>query len=519
MVERGDPDAPARAALTGDGGEPQSHGQRGYARLAARGGIVTAAGFALTQIITIVGVLVHGNLATKEQYGTFVIGAVFANLATVFAESGLHSALVQWRGDVEKAANSVLLATLASGVGLTLLGLALAPLLGAVVGRELVTQIALATAGILLLRAASVTPDALMQRRFSFARQVIVPPLMALMYAVVTAVLLAAGYGAWSFVFGLYASQLTGTGISWSLVNWRPHPRLASVPVWRQLARFGSHTLFARVVAGFRDEIETLAVGGSLGVGSAGAFRYARRLATLPGMAAVSVGAYVLLPVFSRIAADEERLRAAFLRTGRWIATIAFPPAFLFLALGDSMVHVALPAEWAEAGPALTAMFCFGIGESMISLSIEATRAIGRPELTSRLALFVLITAPALLFALLPFGIIGVSIAVSSAALLAGLYALGGAIRRIGVSPGELWRSLRPPLVASMAMAAVVSVCDLLIGRIDELTRPQGLIVLVVEVLIGVVVFAGVLVALAPGVVNAVRGLGSGLRRLSGGDD
>jgi len=74
-----------------------------------------------------------------------------------------------------------------------------------------------------------------------------------------------------------------------------------------------------------RDLFETSIVGGALSATALGHYRYRRRLCSVPEMAIIEVGTYVLFPAFCRIAGDPQRFRAAFLRALRVLWCLAMP--------------------------------------------------------------------------------------------------------------------------------------------------------------------------------------------------
>ena len=192
-------------------------------------------------MLTFATYVVLARLASPEVFGTLAAGWTIIGVSSLIAESGMRSALIQRQDRLEEAAATATIATLAAGVALALLAFALSPLVGLFFHSHEVGLVAAALAGVLLMNAATVVPDALLRRRFSFLRRAVVDPINAVTYGVVAAALLAIGLGVWALVIASYASGIVRVTTVWLFIRWRPDLRLASFAMWRELARFARH--------------------------------------------------------------------------------------------------------------------------------------------------------------------------------------------------------------------------------------------------------------------------------------
>ena len=73
---------------------------------------------------------------------------------------------------------------------------------------------------------------------------------------------------------------------------------------------------------------------------------------------------YVLMPALSRISDDEERFRAAVLRSLRWMMVVAFPASLILLALGEPLTVLVFGPDWRPAGRAAAVAWACADGES-----------------------------------------------------------------------------------------------------------------------------------------------------------
>ena len=237
-----------------------------------------------------------------------------------------------------------------------MLALATAPLIGAFFHSSEITALAAASSGTIFLRTIATTPDALLQRQFSFVRRLFIEPAQVLAFGIAAVLAAEAHLGPWALVIGQYVGYGVDALLAWIMVRWRPNLRLVSYAMWRELVGYGRHIFVATVVLRVGDQFSTLVLGRALGPASLGQFRYAGRLAGTPFGLLLACAAYVLFPAFSHIADDSPRLEGAFLRSLRWICVVSFPAGLIFVPLGIPTVVIVFGEVWRPAGEALIAM-------------------------------------------------------------------------------------------------------------------------------------------------------------------
>jgi PST family polysaccharide transporter len=341
--------------------------------------------------------------------------------------------------------------------------------MGAFFRSDRIEALAAVLSGILLLRALTVVPDALLQRRFSFARRVAVDPLGAVAFAAVSIVACAQGAGAWGLVAGAYASMLTQVISGWGFARFRPRRRLASVRMWRELASFARHILGSEILSRVAMQLDAVVLGRFAGAGPLGQYRNGLRLAQQPSDAFVNVGAYVLLPALSRMADEPARLRSAAVRTYSVVAAAALPVSFALLPLGEPLAVLLLGSRWKPAGHAIAGLCGLLIAQAMISVSSEIFKAVGRPQILVRLHLVSLCTIVVFLTAAgIPFGLIGVAVAVSVSQLLTAAYALFRVGPLIELGRPELRRVLAGPTIATAVMVLAMFGVSAAVNPLDH---------------------------------------------------
>jgi O-antigen/teichoic acid export membrane protein len=477
-----------------------------------RGVGLAGIGYVLSQIISFATYLALAKLATPADFGQFAAGTIVVGVGMTLSESGMLAALIQRKDRLEEALNSAFLATLIGGVVFSLLALAAAPIIGFFFHSHEVGIVAAVMSGWMLLRLATIIPDASLQRRFSFFRRVIVDPLGVIAFAAGSIVAAAAGMGVWALIIGTYAQASVNVVAAWALAGWRPQPRLATIAMWRELARFGRPVLGAEFIRRIVSEIPVVAIGRFVGTGALGQFTYASRVASQPLGAIVNVGGYVLLPAFSRLSTHDARFRAALLRALRWVCVLAFPAGMIIVPLGMPAIVVIFGEQWRQAGYGAMALSGACAALALDSIASEAWKAYGRPDMLPRMHSISLLLTAICVGALVPFGLVGVTIGISVSAIGVAAYAVRGMSSVLDIPIRRLLTEIWPPAVAAVVMAGSLVCLEFLVVHADRRGTVDGLALLAGETLLGVALYLGALAVVARG---TVRELLAALRDLS----
>jgi len=476
-----------------------------------RGVSLAAAGYIAAQALNLGFYVALARLLTPTDFGEFAAATVLVGLTLLVTESGLASAVIQRRDRVDEAASTAVVATAIAGISFSLLALAAAPLAGAFFEGDSVTAIAAASSGTVFLRTIGAIPDALLQRRFSFLRRLVIEPATVISFGTASVIAAAAGLGPWSLVIGQYAGFAVDAILAWGLVRWRPRWSQVSFPMWRELVGYGRHVFVATAILHIGDQVSTALVGRLLGTAALGQFRYALRLASTPFALLLAGAAYVLFPAFSRIAEDASRLQGAFLRSLRWVCALSFPTGLLMIPLGIPLAVIIFGETWREAGEALVAMCLLPAGGMLGSVVSEALKAIGQPRYLTRMHVLTAGVTAGLVVALQPFGLTAASAAISAGAAAGGVYALVLMHRVAGTPMRAMLAEVWPPALAGCLAAAALLPVEAIV---DAESHPLGLAILALagEAALGAAIYLGILRIAAP---DVARELAAGAGRLA----
>ena len=308
-------------------------------------------------------------------------------------------------------------------------------------------------------------------------------------------------------VAGTYASYIAWVVSLWMITSWRPGRGHASFAMWRELARFGFPLVLAMLGFRLRTAVEALVVGRVLSTSALGFFRYGQRIARIPQMGIIEVGANTTFPAFSRIAGDRKRFAAAYLRALHWSMVGAAACTGLMIAAGEPAVVVLFGEQWRGAGVALVAMSGLNIGSAISIVVQDAIKAHARTRLINWFTLADLFLGVGFLLVLIrPFGFVGASLYISLTSLTTAAIMLGLAQLVVTVPLRRVLTVLATP-IPSLLVATVATWWlehDLL--RADSRGPILAVVLLAVDALVFCLVYLAVLTVFAQStVVTIVR--------------
>jgi O-antigen/teichoic acid export membrane protein len=476
-----------------------------------RGAGLAGAGFVVTQVLTLGTYVALARLASPTDFGDLAAGTLLVNVGLLFSESGMLAALIHRKDRIDEAASTATIATFLSGLGLGLAALAASPLIGVLFDSSRVGEVAAASSGLLLLRSLRIVPGALLQRRFSFLRRLVIEPVGIVLFGASAVVFTANGLGVWGLVLGYYVAEVGDVVLSWSLLRWRPRFKSASVAMWRELIAYGRYGLAATLLQTVEQQTPVLLLGRFAGAGQLGQFRYAARMESTAGSVVVQVGSYVLFPALARISSDKERFRDACLRSLRSMATIGLPFGLILVPLGVPAAVLAFGEVWRDAGYAAMALSGVMATGMLISFASEAMKADGRPDIVARIRVVTLVAAVAFMLALVPLELIGICVGLSLGTLAGAVYAMVKVSRQLEIGVRRLMLDVVPAAAAAIFMAAVLTPVEFLIVDASSRGTAAGVGLLVCEAMLGAGLYLLALRVLSP---DSFRELFSLVRRL-----
>ncbi len=420
---------------------------------AARGASATALAFFLTQGLLFLVYVGLAHMTSPAVFGAYAAGGVLLAAGEMVTESGISSALVQRRDNVEAAAATALVSTALGGLVLTLIALALSPVVGLAFHSREIGLVAAALSGSLVLNGVTSVPAVMLQRRLSARRFVFAEPAAVIALGAGSAAGLLVGLGVWGLVLGWYACAVVRALALWITVGWRPQLRLASWALWKEMAGFGRHILASELLKEAMRVTTSVAIGRELGPGSLSNFRFGLRLVTHVVQPVLMACAWTIQPTLARLADDPTRSRQVALSAFRLVTFAAFPISAAFIPFGVPLAVLLFGDAWRSAGTVMVALSGMGMALALEAIAIEIFKVGGRPDILPRLHALWAVLSIGLVIGLVRFGAVGVGIAWSVSTSVVALVALGMVPAVFGLSRAELARAVLPALASALIVA------------------------------------------------------------------
>jgi PST family polysaccharide transporter len=452
------------------------------------GGMAWTAGAKwVTQLFTWISLFWAARLLSPSDFGMVEMAGLLTVIATVLAEFGVGTAVLQMRELPRPVLAQV--HTIASLLGVLTFGLsvAAAPAVAAYFRNPALRDVVILNSTGFLIMAMQTVPQGLLQRDLDYRRLSIAEAAQALTQAILTVALAWLGYGYWSLVIASLAARAAMTGL---LLWWQPVP--FAWPRWREVAGpvgFGSQVAGARVANAIYSHIDAILIGRLLGDAALGVYRLALNLASAP---AEKIGFLILRvtgPIFARVQDQPDQMRRYLFGVLEGLAFAILPLVCGMAALADLIVQVFFGEKWLEAVPAVRFLAVFMAIRSLTSVPQQALTALRETRFLLWLSIASFGLLPVLFYFLAPRGLGAISSAWLIATPVTSLPVFVLAARRLG-APLTLYAA---HLFPAAFAAAVMSIGVLALAPYLEGFGWPGPARLAVLVAVGGAVYCGIL--------------------------
>jgi len=408
------------------------------------------------QGVSFASVIIVARLLSPTDYGLMAMAGVWTGVIVMLAELGLGAGIVQFRDLDDRELNTCFWLIL----GLALVGYGslyvAAPFLAGWFSAPRLSAVLRAAGLALPLVALRVVPDALLRQRIELDRVSRAEMAAGLVTIPVVVGMAWAGAGVWALVAGTLVAPLVQTVVTFFLVRWMPGVRLGGRRV-REVLRFSLAILGTRISWAAYEQADVFILGKSSGDVVLGFYSMAKQLALLPVEKVSVMVNQLATPVMAELQSDHERLRAAFLRAVRLVASAAFPLCIGLMLVAHPLVEVLLTDKWASSVPLIQVLCLFALVRSVAVLLPPVLMARYRARF-----LFVYTTAQMVLMTLAFWigatwgGAIGVAVALVTVYPIALAWLAREAFRSVDVSLPVIWAQIWPPILSTLTMTVVV---------------------------------------------------------------
>jgi O-antigen/teichoic acid export membrane protein len=360
------------------------------------------------------------RLLTPDDFGLIAMLLVFTSLGTLLVDSGFGAALIQRQQTTADDETTVFIFTMVAGVTAGAILALAAPAISAFFHQPRLADLTRVMAVVLPLGAFAAVPDALLTMKLNFRARARAEVVASLCSGTVAIILALQGFGVWSLAWQSIVSIGVRGALLWAYSGWRPLGRYRYAS-FRSLFGFGGYMLLTGLLNAAAVRLQSLLIGKLFDARTLGFYTLAQNTQQAPASLIDGILRRVGLPVFSTIAQDRIKLRAA-LRTSLRMAMFLFVPCMVGIAVvAKPLVELMYGARWIPAAQILGVLSLSAALWPVHILNLAAIGAQGRSNLLLRVEIAKQLIGIALIAAASQWG----PLAIAWAVLASGVSGVG----------------------------------------------------------------------------------------------
>ncbi len=408
------------------------------------------------RLVSFVVLLILARLLEPAAFGLVALATMAIQFMQTFVAGGFASAIIQ-RDQIETAHLDTAFWTnlVVSLLAMAVLWFGAAPLARVFAQPEL-EEVMLWLSPLLLFRGLNQVQIAILRRNLEFrslaVRELVADPIGG----AVGVVMAFSGFGVWSLVGRELVTSIARLIILWTSTRWRPGLSVSGRH-FVELFRFGVSVLGHNLVGFFNKRSAGLLIGYFLGASALGYFTVASRIFRMVTQALAGTLGSVAWPVFSRLQAEPERLRNAFLFATGTSCLVLWPSFVALSVMAPELVPLVFGKQWLPSIPVMQILAFMVLLALIETLNDSVIMALGKPHWRLYLHMAVTVIGVLGLLVVVEQGIVAVAlwhVIASYLFLPASLWMIN---RLIAVNPWAYFRTHLVPFVGSLAMAAVIA--------------------------------------------------------------
>jgi PST family polysaccharide transporter len=452
------------------------------------------------QLISLIIFTILARLLTDVDFGLVALAAVFVAFAQLFVDQGLGDALIQRKSITRLQIDTAFWVAVVTGLALTVVGIVLSFPIATLLNEPQLQPILAVLSINFVVVALSSVQLALLRRDMRFQSLA-----LRRLVAVAAGGIIGVGFALLNpSPWALVAQQISYGAVSvlmlWRVSPWRPGLHWSRSD-FRELFGFGINIVGSDMLNFVSRNTDNLLIGAVIGAGPLGLYAVGYKILDTTQTLLVNAARKLAFPVFSRIQNDRERTRRAYARVNRALSVIILPGYIGLSIVAQEAIVTLFSNKWAASGPVSATLYLIGPVLTLQVFSGALLNAAGHPNITFRFRLLTTVVhVVGFIIAVWYFGTI---VAVAAAFVIGSYLLLPVNLylqhRYAGISIFDhLWQLRWVALATAIMAAAVLAVRFALHGHVE------AWFLLIVEVLVGVIVYVPLLLLFERALVREV---------------
>lgn len=433
------------------------------------------------QVVNLVISLILARLIDPEAYGVLALATIFTNILQVFIDCGLGVALVQKKEADDLDFSSVFLCNVALCCTIYAVLFFAAPLISRFYETPELTTIVRVVGLTIVISGVRSIQQAYVERSMQFKKFFLATLIATVVSGVVGLVMAYCGFGVWALVVMNLCNVAVGTAVLWFVVEWRPK-LMFSARRMKPLLRFGWKVLGSGFVTVIYANSRQLLVGKFYTNSDLAFYNKGNSLPNCIVPTIQSSITSVLLPAISQFQTDLQKAKEMTWNAVRALSCVLWPVMVGLAACSDTFIRVIMTEKWLPAVPFMQ-IFCIEAAIWPISsIYVNTIRAIGRSDIDLTLQTVVRVIGIASLLLMIKHGPLAIAICTFGCSIFENLILMAVNKKLLNTSVFSQLKTFGPFVLLSFVMGAAVYAVEYL--------PIHGLLLLGVQILVGMVVYA-----------------------------
>lgn len=366
------------------------------------------------RVSRLVTTVVLARLLSPDAVGLAAVVLTIYELIALVTRNGLAARVVQARADeVEQVAETAHALTWFICGGLMLVQFAIAVPVALAFG-DMRLALPVAAMGLVYLATPlSSIQGAFIQRAGGVRRFAAASAVQVIADNLLSALLAVAGLGMWAIILPkLLVAPIWVVFLRWGH-PWRArHWPGRHLTGGREILRFGRSVVGVELMTTLQANLDNLMVGWFLGAAALGMYFFAFNAGLGITLGLVNAFGVAVFPHLCAAREDPAELARRYRHTLRTLALVVVPVVLLQVALAPLYVPVVFGPQWGPAIPVLMIICLSALPRPFASAASQLLKAVGRPEIELRWQTGLTVAFVAAVLVGLPFGLVGVALAV-----------------------------------------------------------------------------------------------------------
>lgn len=271
-------------------------------------------------------------------------------------------------------------------------------------------------------------------------------------------------YGIWSLVFGSIASSLITFVFYLKYTKWFPSFEF-SWDALKSSAKFGFNITLHKTVSILKLSAPELIVGKILGTEALGLYSFAKGIILRIVKQADAMIIEVLFPLFSRLQNEKTILVKGYLKANHYTFLLTIPILLGYIYIAKDFVEVLYGQKWLTAVTISQILLIFTLINSVYGKGTSIITAVGRPDISVKIELFMFIPLVTGLLIAVHFGIIHFVITLVSIKSIEFIIQQMVLRKIVNLKFIEFLRCLKTPTMASIVMITLLFILQFMLPQ------------------------------------------------------